>query len=508
MWLTAIVFLPAVGALLIALLPRENVGLTRAVALLASLATLGLGVGLFFAFDPGQPGMQLIEEAPWIPALGVSYKLGVDGISLLLVLLTVVIVPLLLVAPWGRVEDASYKPFAALVLLLETAVLGVFLALDLVLFYVFWEAMLIPMYFLIGLWGGERRAYAAIKFFLYTMAASVLMLVAIVVLYVAAGLGTFDLMQLQGVQLGRSVEFWLFLAFVAAFAVKVPVWPLHSWLPDAYAEAPFAGTVLLSALMSKAGLYGLIRFGWTLFPNAAYELAPWLLSLALVGLLYGALVATVQRDLKRMVAYSSLSHLGLVALGIFAFGPLSLAGSVLQMVNHGIYIAALFLSLAVLWERFARRNVDEFGGVMRFMPRFAALFLVFMLASVALPGTNGFVGEVLILLGTFLTPHKAYAVVAALIAVLSAIYMLWMTQRVFHNPPNPELEPRARDLSIKEVALLVPLALLILGIGIYPKPLLARVEPSVEALIAQAQSRLERVHDPQAQGAVVEEATP
>jgi len=467
MWLTAIVFLPAVGALLIALLPREAVGRLRAVALLTSLATLGLGVGLFFAFDPGQPGMQLVEEAPWIPALGISYKLGVDGISLLLVLLTVVIVPLLLVAPWGRVEDVSYKPFAALVLLLETAVLGVFLALDLVLFYVFWEAMLIPMYFLIGLWGGERKAYAAIKFFLYTLAASVLMLVAIVVLYVAAGLGTFDLMRLQGVQLGRSLEFWLFLAFAAAFAVKVPVWPLHSWLPDAYVEAPFAGTVLLSALMSKAGLYGLIRFGWGLFPNAAYELAPWLLGLALVGLLYGALVATVQRNLKRLVAYSSLSHLGLVALGIFAFGPLSLAGSVLQMVNHGIYIAALFL--------------------------------VFMLASVALPGTNGFVGEVLILLGTFLTPHKAYAVVAALIAVLSAIYMLWMTQRVFHNPPNPELEPRARDLSIREVALLVPLALLILGIGIYPKPLLARVEPSVEALIAQAQSRLELVQDQSAE---------
>jgi NADH-quinone oxidoreductase subunit M len=492
--LTFIAFLPALGALLLLLIPRERTGLLRAVALAASLVTFAVAVGLFFSFDPAQGGMQFVEQASWIPTLGISYKLGVDGISLLLVLLTTLLVPLLLWAPWERVEN--HKLFATMILLLETAVIGVFLALDLVLFYVFWEAMLIPMYFLIGLWGGERRAYAAIKFFLYTMVASVLMLVAIIALYAASGLGTFDLIALQSAQLGRTLEFWLFLAFAAAFAVKVPIWPFHSWLPDAYAEAPFTGTILLSALMSKAGLYGLIRFGWTLFPNAAAELAPYLLALALIGVLYGALIAVVQRDLKRMIAYSSLSHLGLVGIGIFAFGTMSLTGSVLQMVNHGIYITALFLALAVLWERFARRNADEFGGVMRFMPRFAALFLVAMLASVALPGTNGFVGEVLILLGTFLTQYRVYAIISASIAVLSVIYMLWMTQRVFHNPPNPELEPQARDLSPKEVALFVPLVLVILWVGIYPKPLLARIEPSVEALRAQVQSRIELVREP------------
>jgi NADH-quinone oxidoreductase subunit M len=487
--LTLIVFLPLVGALLIGGIAREREGLIRGVALGTSLVTFALAVALFALFSPDDSGMQFVEQRAWVPQIGVGYHLGVDGISLLLVLLVALIVPLALWAPWEAVRR-NVKLYAAMILLLETALLGVFLALDLVLFYVFWEAMLIPMYFLIGIWGGERRGYAAIKFFLYTMTTSVLMLVAIIALYVQ--FGTFDWTALQNVSMGRVLELWLFAAFAAAFAVKVPIWPFHSWLPDAYSEAPISGSVLLAALLSKAGLYGLIRFGWTVFPSAAAEFAPVLVGLALVGVIYGALVAAVQRDLKRLIAYSSFSHVGLIAVGIFAAGAMSLSGSVLQMVNHGIIIAALFLALAVLVDRFQRRGVEEFGGVMKFMPRFAALFLIFMLASVALPGTNGFVGEFLILLGTFLTEYRVYAIIGASVAILSAVYMLWMAQRVFHNPPGEGIEEQARDLSNREAALLIPFALLILWIGIYPKPLLDRISPSVEALLTRAQARIEQ----------------
>ena len=489
--LTALIFLPALGALAIALLRGDRSDAqARRVALTFSFLTLLLGVWLFLRFELGEPGMQFLERAPWIPALGVQYLVGVDGISLFLVLLTVVLVPLLLLVPWEPVRG-NYRLYAAMVLLLETGLLGVFLALDLVLFYVFWEAMLIPMYFLIGVWGGERRGYAAMKFFLYTMATSVLMLVAIIVLYVQ--FGTFDLLALQGTTMASTLELWLFLAFAAAFAVKTPIWPFHSWLPDAYKEAPVVGTVLMAALMSKAGLYGFLRFGPTLFPNAFVEMTPYLIALALVGVLYGALVAVVQSDLKRMVAYSSLSHVGLVAMGVFAMSALSLTGSVLQMVSHGLVIAGVFLLLAILAERFGGlRPMDAYGGIMHFMPRLGALALVFVFANVALPGTSNFVGEFLILLGTFVTQYRVYAILGAFVAVLSAIYMLWMTQRVFHNPPREELQGRARDLTAKEVALLVPLVLLVLWIGIYPKPLLSRIEPSTEALRAQAQARVER----------------
>ncbi len=494
--LTLITFIPALGALLIGVISRERQALIRGVALFASLVTFALSVWLFFAFDPTQAGMQFTEERSWIPEIGISYHLGVDGISLVLILLTTFLVPLLLLAPWDAIKE-RLKTFSIMVLLLETAVIGVFLSLDLVLFYVFWEAMLIPMYFLIGIWGGEKRSYAAIKFFLYTMATSVLMLIAIIMLYFNSGLAypTFDWSDLKNMHLGPMMEFWLFLAFVAAFAVKIPIWPLHSWLPDAYSEAPTTGTILLSALMSKAGLYGLLRFGLTLFPNAAVELAPYLLALALIGVIYGALVAAAQKDLKRMIAYASLSHLGLVAIGIFAMSSLATTGSVLQMVNHGVIIAALFWAIAILMERFGKRGLDDFGGAMSRMPRFAALFLVFMLAAVALPGTNGFVGEFLILLGIFLTKYQLYAIIGASIAILTVVYMLWMTQQVFHGPKAPQVETSSRDLEPQEVALLAPIVALILWIGIYPKPLLERISPSVELLISQAQSRIEQAQE-------------
>jgi len=491
--LTLITFIPALGALFIGLIAREREALIRAVALITSVIAFALSVWLFFAFDPAQAGMQFVEQRPWIPEIGASYHLGVDGISLLLVLLTTLLVAFLLLAPWDAVKE-RHKTFSIMVLLLETAVIGVFLALDLVLFYVFWEAMLIPMYFLIGIWGGERRSYAAIKFFLYTMATSVLMLIAIIVLYFASNAGTFNWTSLQTLPLDHTLELWLFAAFAAAFAVKIPIWPLHSWLPDAYSEAPTAGTILLAALMSKAGLYGLLRFGVTLFPSAAVELAPYLLALALLGVIYAALVASVQKDLKRLIAYSSISHLGLVAMGMFAFSSLAATGSILQMINHGIIIAALFWAIAILMERFGKRGLDDFGGIMTRMPRFAALFLIFMLAAVALPGTNGFVGEFLILLGTFMTKYQAYAIIGTSIAILTALYMLWMTQRVFHGPTAVPVD-KARDLRPQEIALLAPIVALILWVGIYPKPLLDRISPSVQALLQQVQSRIELVEE-------------
>ena len=491
MFLTIVTFLPALGALVLALRGTDDPASIRRTALWWSLLTLLFSVSLFWTFNPNDGAIQFPINVSWIPEIGVSYHLGVDGISLLLVVLTTLLVPLLLWAPWDQVRE-RYKTFAIMVLLLETALVGVFLALDLVLFYVFWEAMLIPMYFLIGIWGGERRGYAAIKFFLYTMATSVLMLVGIIALYVATG--TFDWTQLRGMNLDPTLGFWVYLAFVAAFAVKVPIWPLHSWLPDAYSEAPMTGTILLSALMSKAGLYGLIRFGPSVFPDAAATLAPYLLVLALIGVVYGAFVAMAQRDLKRLVAYSSVSHLGLVAVGIFSFGALSAAGSVIQMVNHGIYIAALFLVIAILTDRFGSRSLDEMEGVASVMPKFAALFLIILFASVALPGTNGFVGEFLILVGTYVNQHAVYAVIGASIAVLSAIYMLYMTRRVFHGPATERVRASARDLSGGETALLVPFVALILWIGLYPTPFLSRIEPTVQSAVEQVQARLDGPH--------------
>jgi NADH-quinone oxidoreductase subunit M len=488
--LTLITFVPALGALLIGAISREREALIRAAALLFSLLAFALSIGLVAVFDPAQPGLQFTEQRSWIPEIGIGYHIGIDGISLLLVLLTTSLIPLLLLAPWDAIRE-RYKTFSIMVLLLETAVIGVFVSLDLVLFYVFWEAMLIPMYFLIGIWGGERRSYAAIKFFLYTMATSVLMLIAIIVLYFASSAGTFDWMVLQAFPLDHTLELWLFAAFAAAFAVKIPLWPLHSWLPDAYSEAPTTGTILLAALMSKAGLYGLLRFGVGLFPNAAIELAPYLLTLSLIGVIYGALVAAAQRDLKRLIAYSSLSHLGLVAIGLFAFSALATTGSVLQMVNHGIVISALFWTLAILMGRFGVRGLDDLGGLMRIMPRLTAIFLVFLLAAVALPGTNGFVGEFLILLGVFMTEYRIYAILGASIAILTAIYMLWMAQKVFHGPTTMGQTERVRDLHAREVVLLAPLVALILWIGVYPKPLLDRISPAVGEFIRQTQSRIE-----------------
>lgn len=476
-FLSIIVFAPAVGAVVVALLPRRD-GLLRGTALAATAIPLALATWLFVHAPRGEPGFWMVERAVWVSALGIAYHLGVDGISLPLVVLAAFLFPVALVGTWDAVR-VRIKEYLVLFLLLEGAVLGTFLALDLVLFYVFWEAVLIPMYFLIGLWGSERRAYAALKFFLFTMAGSVLMLLAIAGLYLATG--TFDFPRLAATGVPVELQGWLFAAFALAFAIKVPLFPVHTWLPDAHTEAPTAGSVILAGLLLKMGTYGLLRFGLGLFPQASQALAPLFLALAVVGILYGAAVAYAQQDIKRLVAYSSISHLGWVVLGIFAFTPQALTGALLQMVNHGISTGALFLMVGVLYERAHTRVLDAFGGVARVMPTFAALSLFVVFSSAALPGTNGFVGEFLVLLGAF-RRDPIWAALAAGGVVLSAAYLLKMVQGVYFGP----VASRVRDfrpLQLHEGFALAVLVAGILWIGLYPKPWLVRSEAAVHALL-------------------------
>ncbi|MDR7540771.1 MAG: NADH-quinone oxidoreductase subunit M [Armatimonadota bacterium] len=480
--LSAMVFGPLGGAVLVALVPRRD-RLLRTVALLTTLLPLALAAWLFWQAPQGEAGFWLTERGLWVPAAGIGYHLGVDGISLPLVLLTAFLFPVALVGTWDAVRT-RVKEYLVLLLLLETAVLGTFLALDLLLFYVFWEAVLVPMYFLIGLWGSERRAYAALKFFLFTMAGSVLMLLAIAGLYLAAG--TLDFLRLLAAELPQPAQGWLFAAFAVAFAIKVPLFPLHTWLPDAHTEAPTAGSVILAGLLLKMGTYGLVRFCLTLFPEVARAAAPFFMALGVVGILYGAAVAYTQPDVKRLVAYSSVSHLGFVVLGTFALNPHGLAGALLQMVNHGISTGALFLLVGVLYERAHTREMDAFGGVARVMPTFAALSLFVVFSSAALPGTNGFVGEFLVLLGAF-RRDPGWAALAAVGVILSAVYLLWMVQRVYFGPVRPEVRAFA-PLRLHEGAALVALVLAVLWIGLYPRPWLARSEAAVQALVQRVVS--------------------
>ena len=476
MMLSGLVFLPVLGAVGVMLLPRRE-GLLRAVALSTSLLTLALAVWVFWTFPPGEKGFRWVERAPWIPALGVHYQLGVDGISLLLVVLTAFLFPVAQLGTWDAVRH-RVKEYLSLLLLLEGAVLGTFLALDLVLFYVFWEAVLIPMYFLIGLWGGERRRYAAVKFFLFTMAGSVLMLLAIIVLSLRTG--TSDVLRLLETPLSGEEPRWLFWAFTAAFAIKVPLFPLHTWLPDAHVEAPTAGSVILAGLLLKMGAYGLLRYSLGLFPLAARDAAPLLCGLAVVGILYGGAVAFAQQDVKKLVAYSSISHLGFVVLGTFVFTLQGMHGALLQMVNHGLSTGGLFLLVGVLYERAHTREMEAFGGVAKVMPTFAALSLLIVFSSAALPGTNGFVGEFLILLGTFRADVRLAALAAGGV-ILSAVYLLWMVQRVYFGPVRVERTSFV-PLTWKEATALLALVFAILWIGIHPRPLLERSEAAVTAL--------------------------
>ncbi len=486
--LTVLIVLPVAGALAVALIDRRQETAIRWVGFLSSTVVFAIAAVIFARFQPGTAALQFEERAAWIPAAGIGYHLGIDGISLPLVLLTAVIMPLALLSSWDAIAE-RVKEFTFSMLLLEAALLGTFLSLDLVLFYIFWDAVLIPMYFIIGLWGGPRGSYAAIKFILYTMAGSALMLVAIIVLYLhsgAAGPRTFDLTSLRAIPVPMPLQGWLFGAFALAFAIKVPVWPLHTWLPDAHTEAPTAGSVVLAAVLLKMGTYGLLRFLLPLFPEASRQFAPLMITLAIIGILYGGVVSWAQQDMKRLVAMSSVSHLGFVTLGAFAFTVEAVQGSLLQMVNHGISTGGLFLLVGVLYDRTHSRQMDDYGGVAALMPRFAAIATIVMLSSMALPGTNGFVGEFLILLGAF-RASPAYAAAATGGVILSAVYLLWMYQRVMHGPVSAAARARITEITRRELLVFVPLIALIFWIGLYPSALLRRSEASVRALVEHVQ---------------------
>jgi NADH-quinone oxidoreductase subunit M len=489
--LTLVTFIPLVGLVAILLLPRQQEENIRRVALGTSLTTFALSLFILVGFQPGNPDLQLGERMTWfrVGEWTLEYFLAVDGLSLLLVLLTTLLTPISILSTWSAVEE-RVKEFMAFFLLLEVGMVGVFLAQDLFLFYVFWEFTLVPMYFLIGIWGGPRRIYAAIKFFLYTMAGSILMLLA--VLWLGLRGGTFsvpDLIAQGGIP--PEIQTWLFLAFAAAFAIKVPMWPLHSWLPDAHVEAPTAGSVILAGVLLKMGTYGFLRFNIPLFPEAAVRFAPWMALLAVIGILYGAAVSYAQRDVKKLVAYSSVSHLGFVMLGLFALNAQGIQGGILQMVNHGLSTGALFLIVGMVYERRHTRDMDAFGGLWKVMPVYAVLTLIVTLSSMGLPGLNGFVGEFTILLGSFGSTAIGsawYASLAAVGVILAAIYMLYMFQKLFLGPLDKPENQSLKDLKPREVVTLIPLLLLIFWIGLYPKPFFGLMAPSVEKLVAAVQT--------------------
>jgi NADH-quinone oxidoreductase subunit M len=464
--------------------------LVRWLALIVSIATFAVTLAVWASFDATAADFQLVEQHAWIPRFGIAYSIGVDGVSLLLVVLTGFLTPIALLSSWVSVER-KVKEFSIFILVLEAAMIGVFLSLDLFLFYVFWDAMLIPMYFLIGIWGYDRRIYAAVKFMLYTMAGSVLMLIAILGLaylhLTANGSYSFDLRALSSLDIPRATQMWFFLAFALAFAIKVPLFPFHTWLPDAHVQAPTAGSVILAGVLLKMGTYGFIRFAFPLFPEAAVYFAPWIAVLAVIGIIYGALVAMVQPDMKKLVAYSSVSHLGFVVLGICAMNVQGMQGAVYQMLAHGVSTGGLFLIVGMLSDRRHTRLISEFGGLKAVMPRLTAAFLVITLASIGLPGLNGFVGEFLILLGTFRWDPR-YVVGAGLGVILSAVYMLWMFQRVYYGAVTNGENRDLPDLRPHEWSSVVPLCAVALVMGVFPSVFLAPMEPAVTRVVERMQN--------------------
>jgi NADH-quinone oxidoreductase subunit M len=488
--LHALILLPLAGVVPILLGDERS---ARRTALVVTTLELFLSIGLWWAFDPTEGGMQLVSSAPWIPRWGISYRVGIDGISIFMVLLTTVMMPLSVLASWSSITRRE-RAFYALMLTLLTGLVGVFIALDLFVFYVFFEVMLIPMYFIIGIWGGANRLYAAIKFFIYTMAGSLLMLVAIVVMAWKIGLTTgtlsfaYEHLLANAGSLGSAAP-WLFAAFALAFAIKVPIFPLHTWLPDAHVEAPTAGSVLLAAVMLKIGTYGFLRFAVPFFPQVALSpgVSRLIVGLAVIGVIYGALVAMVQPDIKKLVAYSSVSHLGFVMLGIWGVSVISVQGALMVMIAHGISTGALFLLVGMIYERRHSRLIDDYGGIARVVPIFSLILTVVALSSIGLPGLNGFVGEFLVLLGSF----GAYPWATGLATtgvIFAAAYLLWALQRmIFNRLDNPENE-QLTDLTRRELAIMLPLIVGIVWLGLFPGPVLRRMEPATQRFVEAAQS--------------------
>jgi NADH-quinone oxidoreductase subunit M len=491
--LNLVTFSPLLGVVVLLFL-RDREDLSRWIALMTSLVTFGISLWVLGLFDASNPALQLVVDRSWIQVAGfnIRYALGVDGLSILLLLLTTFLTPISILSTWHALEE-RVRDFMIFFLLLEVGMLGVFLAQDLFLFYIFWEFTLVPMYFLIGIWGGTQRMYAAIKFFLYTMAGSILMLLAII--WLGINQGTFylpDLIAAGGIP--SDAQYWLFLAFAAAFAIKVPMWPLHSWLPDAHVQAPTAGSVILAGVLLKMGTYGFLRFNLPLFPQATIQLAPAMATLAVIGIIYGAIVSYSQKDVKKLVAYSSISHLGFVVLGLFALNAQGIEGAILQMINHGISTGALFLIVGFIYERRHTRELDEFGGLWQVMPIYAVTTLIVALSSMGLPGLNGFVGEFTILLGAWGAGEGGplgsnwYTIIAALGVILAAVYILFMFQKMFLGPITKKANETLKDLSWREIAILVPLLILIFWIGLYPQPFFALMHPTVEQFLTIFQS--------------------
>lgn len=494
--LTLVTFFPLVGILILLFLKAEQKNAARWVALVTSLVTFGISIAILLQFNAQDAELQLLINLPWIQVAGwnISYAMGVDGLSILLLLLTTLLTPISIFSTWSAVQD-RVKDFMIFFLLLEIGMVGVFLAQDLFLFYIFWEFTLVPMYFLIGIWGGGRRMYAAVKFFLYTMAGSILMLLAI--LWLGINLDTFYVPELMTKAPGitAAIQVWLFIAFAAAFAIKVPMWPLHSWLPDAHVEAPTAGSVILAGVLLKMGTYGLLRFNLGFFPQAAVQLAPWFGVLAVIGIIYGAMVSYGQKDVKKLVAYSSVSHMGFVVLGLFALNAQGIQGGILQMINHGVSTGALFLIVGMIYERRHTRELDQFGGLWKIMPVYGLITLIVALSSMGLPGLNGFVGEFTILLGSWGAGSEGgaygnvwYTAISSIGVILAAVYMLTMFQKMFLGPVTHEENKGLKDLNWRELAVIIPLLALIFWIGLYPQPFFNLIGPAVEKLTAGLQA--------------------
>ena len=477
-WLTLVLLIPLLGSVALWL---AHESLSRQIALTVSLLTFIVSLPLWFLFDNGNAGMQFVEKYQWIDSPAIHYALGVDGISMPLILLTTFLTPLCILVSWTAIQT-RLKEFFISLLVMETATIGVFGALDFVLFYIFWETMLIPMYLLIGVWGGPNRVYAAVKFFLYTLTGSILLLVAILVLFFEGG-RTFDILALTQASYDPGLQSLLFWAFFAAFAVKVPMFPFHTWLPDAHVEAPTAGSVILASVLLKLGTYGFLRFSLPMLPDASVTFTPIIMTLSVIAIIYGAYMALAQSDMKKLIAYSSVSHMGFVTLGIFALNAQGIEGAVLQMINHGITTGALFLCVGIIYERTHSREINDNGGLAKAMPQYATFLVIFALSSVGLPGMNSFVGEFLVLLGVFAW-DKFTATLAALGIILAAVYMLYLVQRVVYGPASPQMLPKLTDLNAREFGMLAPLVVLVFWIGLYPKPLLDVMHGSVARVIA------------------------